>query len=210
MHVAAPIAVRPSACACDACAAFAAPSPRAGAAVELRRLREGDSFVELTALFHRAYRAQVAMGLRPLAGRQTPEVTRKRCTSGECHLAIMPAATPHGAAEAERMVGVILLQEMEEAAFPPHFLDPRVAHFSLFAVDPAFQGHGIGRLLLETTERRALELGKAELALSMAEPDGALMRFYLKRGYRLVQHWQWPYTNYRSAILSKALAGAGW
>jgi hypothetical protein len=32
------------------------------------------------------------------------------------------------------------------------------------------------------------------------------MQFYLKRGYRFIEHWQWPYTNYRSAILSKALA----
>jgi hypothetical protein len=39
----------------------------------------------------------------------------------------------------------------------------------------------------------------------MAEPDAALMEFYFRRGYRLVGHHQWPYTNYRSAILSKNL-----
>ena len=26
-----------------------------------------------------------------------------------------------------------------------------------------------------------------------------------RRGYRFIEHWQWPYTNYRSAILSKTL-----
>ena len=39
----------------------------------------------------------------------------------------------------------------------------------------------------------------------MAEPDTNLMQFYLRRGYRFIEHWQWPYTNYRSAILSKTL-----
>jgi hypothetical protein len=40
----------------------------------------------------------------------------------------------------------------------------------------------------------------------MAEPDRELFDFYVKRGYRFVDHWQWPYTNYRSCILSKSLA----
>jgi hypothetical protein len=31
------------------------------------------------------------------------------------------------------------------------------------------------------------------------------MGFYQKRGYRIIEYWQWPYTNYRSAIMSKAL-----
>jgi hypothetical protein len=41
----------------------------------------------------------------------------------------------------------------------------------------------------------------------MAEPDTKLLEFYLKRGFRLIEYWQWPYTNYRSCILSKALKG---
>ena len=47
--------------------------------------------------------------------------------------------------------------------------------------------------------------GSSELALSMAEPDADLMKYYLKRGYRFIERWQWPYTNYQSAILSKSL-----
>jgi hypothetical protein len=39
----------------------------------------------------------------------------------------------------------------------------------------------------------------------MAEPDQNLFDFYMKRGFRLVEYWQWPYTNYRSCILSKKL-----
>ena len=58
---------------------------------------------------------------------------------------------------------------------------------------------------VETVERRARECGSTELALSMADPDTALKNFYLKRGYRFVEFWKWPYTNYTSAILSKIL-----
>ena len=172
--------------------------PIAGEIV-LRRLDPArDSYAALTALLHRAYAGQVAMGLRPLAGRQDEATTRRRCESGECYIAALDT----------RIVGTILFQEVEEAALPPHFLRPGVAHFSLFAVDPGHQGHGIGGLLLALVESRARTLGFGDLALSMAEPDAALLRFYDHRGYRFIEHWRWPYTNYRSAILSKGISAA--
>lgn len=152
--------------------------------------------IELTALLHRAYRKQVEMGLRPLAGRQTEEVTLKRALSGDTFVAEIEG----------RLVGMILLNEKEEAAFPPHFVKPGVAHFSLFAVDPDLQGRGIGRAILDATEARARELGFTQLALSMAEPDTDLYNYYLRLGFALVEFWQWPYTNYRSAIMTRPIA----
>jgi len=178
------------------------PPTTLAAPVTVRRLRDGDCLVSLTGLLHRAYRPQVEMGLRPLAGRQTPEVTKERAESGECYVATVADG------EADRLVGTILFQEIETAKFPPFFLHPGVTHFSLFAVDPDHQGRGIGHLLLDAIEARAREMGAAELACSMAEPDTGLMRFYLRQNFRLIEHWQWPYTNYRSAILSKALVSA--
>lgn len=47
-------------------------------AVRVRLIEPGDSISEITALLHRAYAKQVAMGLRPLAGRQDDSVTRER------------------------------------------------------------------------------------------------------------------------------------
>lgn len=164
--------------------------------VLIRRLLAEDSIVDLTALLHRAYGPQVEMGLRPLAGRQSEEVTRARSSSGECFVALRH----------DRIIGTILFQETEDAKFPAFFLKPGVTHFSLLAVDPATQGRGIGRLLIDTAAARATELGAGELACSMAEPDTRLMEFYLRLGFRFVEHWQWPYTNYRSAILSRRLA----
>lgn len=180
----------------------ALPRPSPHAAISIRRLLPSDSMDELTSLLHRAYRAQVEMGLRPLAGRQDADTTRKRTSSGECYVATLAdPAHPRG----QRLVGTILFHEIEDAKGPPWFQNKHVDSFSQFAVDPDLQGRGIGQLLLDTVERRAVECGASELGLSMAEPDTALMQFYLRRGYRFIEHWQWPYTNYRSAILSKSL-----
>lgn len=178
----------------------------AGAPVVVRRLKPTDSMEELTHLLHRAYRAQVEMGLRPLAGRQSAEVTRQRTSRGECYVAVIGAASGEtGKSKGERLVGVILFHEQEDAEGPPWFRRSDVDSFSQFAVEPSLQGRGIGRLLLDKVESRAAESGARELGLSMAEPDTKLMKFYERLGYRFIEHWQWPYTNYRSAILSKTL-----
>jgi GNAT superfamily N-acetyltransferase len=168
--------------------------------ITIRLLRETDSIPEITRLLHRAYAGQMAMGLQPLAGRQDDATTMRRCHNGACYLAVLPEAGR------ERIVGIILFHEVEADQGPPWFQNKNVDSFSQFGVDPDLQGRGIGRLLLEQVERRATECGSTEIACSMADPDTALKEFYLKRGYRFIEYWQWPYTNYRSAILSKKLA----
>lgn len=173
--------------------------PVTSSPITVRRITPQDSIPAITRLLHRAYAKQVAMGLRPLAGRQDDAMTAQRAASSECYLALLPDS------EGAAIVGVILFEEQEAASFPPFFLRPHVCHFAQFGVDPDVQGRGIGRRLLQTVEQRALDLGATELACSMAEPDRDLYDFYMKRGYRHVEHWQWPYTNYRSCILSKSL-----
>lgn len=169
--------------------------------VAVRRYLIDDPVTEITALLHRAYQPQMAMGLRPLAGRQDDRVTLDRVLNSECYLALLPDEEE----PRERIVGVILFNEHERVAFPSFFLRPEVAHFAMFAVEPGLQGAGIGKALLGRCEERAREMGFAELALSMAEPDTVLGDYYKRRGYRFIEHWQWPYTNYRSCILSKTV-----
>ncbi|MGH7132041.1 MAG: GNAT family N-acetyltransferase [Phycisphaerales bacterium] len=163
---------------------------------DIRRIGPADSIAEITRLLHRAYAKQVAMGLRPLAGRQDESVTRRRVGSGECFVAVD---------DAQRIGGVIILNEQEPDEGPQWFTRPKVASFSQLAVDPDAQGSGLGRRLLEAVEARAAELGNVELALSMAEPDTDLRDFYMRRGFRVIQTWKWPYTNYLSLIMSKGL-----
>lgn len=170
-----------------------------GGKYDIRRIGLDDSIAEITRLLHRAYAKQVAMGLRPLAGRQDESVTRRRVGSGECYVAVDGS---------QRIVGVIILNEQEPDEGPQWFTRPGVASFSQLAVDPDTQGAGLGRRLLETVEARAAELGNVELALSMAEPDTDLRDFYLKRGFRVIQTWKWPYTNYLSLIMSKGVKRA--
>src|SRR5205814_2117268 len=133
------------------------PESPAKPAIQVRLLAETDPIPEITRLLHRAYAKQVAMGLQPLAGRQDDEVTRKRVHSGDCYVAL------HGV----KIVGTILFHEVEDAKGPPWFQQPHVDSFSQFAVDPDLQGHGIGIMLLDKAESRAIECGSTELGLSM-------------------------------------------
>jgi GNAT superfamily N-acetyltransferase len=170
--------------------------------VAVRRYLIDDPVTEITTLLHRAYEPQAAMGLQPLAGRQDDKTTLGRVLASECYLALLPATESE---TRDHIVGVILLNEHERVAFPEFFLRPGIAHFAMFGVEPSLQGIGVGRRLLDHCEARALDLGFTELALSMAEPDTALRAYYDKRGYRYIEPWRWPYTNYQSCILSKVL-----
>ena len=167
--------------------------------VSVRRFMVDDPVGEITTLLHRAYARQRAMGLDPLAGRQDDKTTLDRVLASECYLAVAPDGVR------ERVVGIILFNEHEKVSFPAAFLEPSTAHFAMFAVDPELQGIGIGVQLLETCERRAREIGVTRLALSMAEPDTSLRRYYERRNYEFIEYWQWPYTNYRSVILARPI-----
>lgn len=168
--------------------------------ITVRRFMTGDAVPEITALLHRAYARQRALGLDPLAGRQDDSTTLDRVLASEAYLAV---ADHEGA---QLIVGIILFNEHEKVIFPPSFLEPGTAHFAMFAVDPQLQGIGVGVMLLEQCERRARETGADRLALSMAEPDTSLRRYYERRDYRFLEYWQWPYTNYRSLILARPVS----
>jgi len=172
------------------------------ARMTVRRLRPSDSMTELTGLLHRAYAKQVTLGMHALASHQTPEVTRRRVDKGECFVAVDEVGG--------QIIGSIMFQEPSwggsaTESGPRWFRRPDVANFSQFAVEPSRQGQGIGRLLLEGVERRARELGMAELALSTAEADAELVSFYHARGYRDIDRFDWGVTNYTSLIMSKSL-----
>jgi len=176
--------------------------------VTLRRLRPTDNIEQLTDLLHRAYFKQVAMGLHALASHQSPEVTRRRVSRGECFVASTP--DPDATPARERILGTIMFQEPSWGSAPTSgprwFQRPDVCNFSQFAVDPTLQGKGLGILLLDLVERRARELNLREIALSTAERDEHLVTFYRRRGYRDIEPFDWGVTNYTSLIMSKSLA----
>ena len=86
-----------------------------------------------------------------------------------------------------------------------YYRRPGVANFGRLAVLPESQGRGYASRLLDFAEARARELGYEELALDTSENADRLIAIYSARGYRLVDHHQWPEKNYRSVILAKRL-----
>ena len=168
------------------------------AAVELRPLAEDDSISELTQLLHRAYRPLAERGMRYVASWQDDQITRRRIARGECYLAFA----------GERLAGTILFSDAARTDGCPWYDRPDVASFQQFAVEPELQRRGIGAKLVELTERRAVETGAAELGLDTSEHAAHLIDWYGRLGYRFVEYADWPATNYRSVVMSKALSRA--
>ena len=149
----------------------------------------------LTDLLHRAYRPLAEQGMRYLASHQTEEVTRRRLGRGLGFVARL----------GEALAGTITLYpnpSFDECAW---YQRPDVWYFGQYAVDPAHQGLGIGRALLDFAEQSARDGGAAELALDTSEHAAALLDFYARHGYRQVETVRWPVTNYSSLVLSKTL-----
>jgi GNAT superfamily N-acetyltransferase len=162
----------------------------------LRRLDPADSMADLTALLHRAYQSLAAAGLRFLASHQDEATTRSRCSEGECWVAV----------EGRDVVATLTLRSGGQSIKCRCYDRRDVAIFGQFAVAPEFQGRGIGSRLLDLAERRAREQGFAEIACDTSEKAEALLSYYGRRGYRVVESVQWEETNYRSAVLSKPLS----
>ena len=52
-----------------------------------------------------------------------------------------------------------------------------------FAVDPAWQGQGIGSVLLENVWRSAIAAGAEEMTLEVRQSNAAALRFYKRHGF---------------------------
>ncbi|MCV2403396.1 GNAT family N-acetyltransferase [Marinomonas sp. C2222] len=162
----------------------------------VRKWRETDDISKITALLHRAYKELADMGFKYYATWQGDEVTRKRLSAGVAFIAekdgnivgtgtlYFPSNTPAGCDWYDR---------------------DDVAKFGQFAVDPDYQGCGIGSKMLEEIENTARKKGFPNLALDTAEGAHHLIKMYGKRGFKLVDYADWDKTNYRSVIMNKSL-----
>lgn len=171
---------------------------RLASKIRIRPLEPGDSLAHLTGMLHRAYKQHADRGIKALAAFQPEEVTRKRIAGGECSVALYMA----------KIVGTILFRGPGQLGGTPWFERPDVATFSQFAVEPEYQGRGIGSELMALIERRAAATGARELALSTPEPAVWLVLMYERHGYRIVERVNWNETNYTSVVMSKAIPQA--
>lgn len=157
-----------------------------------------DSIADLTELLHRAYKRHADRGMRVVAAYQDAALTAKRIAGGQCLLAVLRD-------DPKKVVGTIVFKNAANTGGTPWFDRADVASFSQLAVEPWLQGRGIGGLLIRTAEELARESGAVHLALSTPEPASELIAMYQHKGYEVVDHAQWPGTNYRSVIMNKPM-----
>jgi GNAT superfamily N-acetyltransferase len=166
-----------------------------GQNITYRYLQATDDVEAITEMLHEAYGAHAAKGMRFVASHQDSATTRRRMARGETIVA----------EDADAIAGIITLKHANETLGSSFYEQPEVAGFGQFAVRPSRQGRGIGTALLNLVELRAAELGVVELALDTSEGAIDLIEWYKSKGYRFVEHIQWPETNYRSVLLAKRL-----
>lgn len=167
--------------------------------IVIRHLSPCDSIEELTELLHRAYKPLADAGMRYVATWQTPDITEKRIRKGECYVVSFRG----------RVIATAVYMAPNRTKGSPWYDRMEVAMFGQFAVEPEFQGSGVGGVLMDYLERVARRDAAEELALDTSEHAAHLIAWYGKRGYRFVEHVQWESVNYRSVILSKRLTPAG-
>jgi len=161
----------------------------------IRPLEESDSIEELTQLLHRGYKILADMGLKYLATYQDAETTRKRISHGECFVAEYRG----------RIIATISFFMPGVIGGSPWLDRDDVCDFGQFAVDPDYQGNGIGTRMVAFVEDYARSKGIPEICLDTSEKATHLIEWYRRLGYRFIEYVDWDITNYRSVILSKTL-----
>ncbi len=164
--------------------------------IRIRRLQRSDSLDDLTALLHRAFAPLGRQGLHCTGVDQGVDITASRIRRGECFVA----------ERRERIIGTLTLEHADRGSECAWYRRADVASLHQFAVDPCAQGRGCGQALLAWGERWACGYGYAELALETPAEATHLVAFYESLAFRVVGSLRKAGKDYRSVVLSKALA----
>ncbi len=165
---------------------------------EIRPLRADDSLQDITSMLHRAFSPMAREGIGCASSEQSEEATRHRASLGDCFVAVVN----------HRVVGTLTLRWASRRSDCRWYRQANVASLHQFAVDPAFQGEGIGTLLLRHAKNWAHQNHFDELALDTPLPAQHLIRFYEAQGFHQVGLVQFAGRSYVSCVLSHSLRGA--
>lgn len=170
-------------------------STKPAASIEMRPFGEDDSAQELTSLLHRAYADHAAAGRVFFASYQSVQDTTYRLAQGECWLAVRDT----------ELVGSVTVASpyVTPKGYPAA---AGAGSFWQLAVDPTYQGAGLGQRLLTLAEERIVALGSTVAVIDTSVEAVELVGWYRRRGYVPVGMWRWDVTNYESVVLLKNLA----
>ncbi|OMG69418.1 GNAT family N-acetyltransferase [Burkholderia ubonensis] len=169
------------------------PAPRAERVVVRRFDPAFDGYAPLTDMLHRAFARLGAMGLNCTCVDQTDDVTRRRAEAGECFVAVSGG----------RVIGTMTLYATDPASACSLYRHDNVASVRQVAVDPGWQGRGVGAMLLSFAEQWAATRGYTLLALDTPQPASHLLAFYRSQGFEIVDLMRFAGKRYDSAILCK-------
>jgi len=153
-------------------------------------LADNSHVAELRRLVNTAYQGLAMMGLNFTGTYQDEALTQERMQGKEVHLAYL----------ADELVGTVSLEDTVDDD------GERVLYLGQLAVLPAWQGHGLGRVLLRLAEKRAKEIGIRRIQLDTAVPAIHLVRFYESENYIIVDTARWEGKTYQSYIMEKTLS----
>lgn len=156
------------------------------AAVRVRTLKPGDDLVACAGLLTRVL-AQTDPELlaRGLPAEDIHAVRLAGLTMGPGLelLAAEYSLTPVGMARLRTTPG-------QCAHAPAWYREPGILAFDLLAVEPSMRGMGIGEALFAAMQRRAITLGRTELACDLPESAAESIQALTRRGYRAVDRVQ--------------------
>jgi len=162
----------------------------------IRRFKFIDSIDEVTQMLHRAFAPMAVLGANCQCVDQSSSTTRKRMQRGDCLVAVAD----------RRIVGTLTLETCDPASTVVPYRRPSVASLHQFAVDPAYQGAGVGRSLLEVATMWARMRQFSEIALDTPALALDVRAFYSHQGFRLIKVKRLAGRDYDSAIMSRSIA----
>jgi GNAT superfamily N-acetyltransferase len=165
------------------------------APIYLRPWRNSDSSQALTELLHRAFAGLARKGLDCASGRQSAAQTAQRLQRGQTLVAELDG----------RLIGTLSLYDSQPHSEAHSYRAPDVASIHQFAVDPTWQGQGVGEALLRLAERRARAQGKRRLALDTPQLARHLLAYYLRHGFQIEESLRFTGRSYHSVVLCKVL-----
>ncbi len=89
--------------------------------------------------------------------------------------------------EGERCLAIACLDEHQDPTYEAvawAYDHPRIVSIHRLSVDPAVQGKGLARRMMDFLEEKAADLGYGVIRLDAYEKNPAALGLYAKRGYR--------------------------